>query len=160
MKAFPEGTNLTNLSLPLNLTDQQKIRIGTCAWSFQDWRGVLYPADLPESRWLEFYANYFPAVEVDSTFHAAPAEDTVRRWVEMTPAAFRFTCKLPRQITHTCRLRNCAVGIKLVSPRHRAARTKAPDNPHSAPAFFGPKGWQAGAAQISSATAARFPVCD
>ena len=95
----------------MNLTDQQKIRIGTCAWSFQDWRGVFYPADLPESRWLEFYANYFPAVEVDSTFHAAPAEDTVRRWVEMTPAAFRFTCKLPRQITHTCRLHNCAVEL-------------------------------------------------
>jgi uncharacterized protein YecE (DUF72 family) len=91
----------------LNLTEQQKIRIGSCAWSFQDWRGVFYPPDLPESRWLEFYANYFPAVEVDSTFHATPAEDNVRRWVEMTPAAFRFTCKLPRQITHACRLRNC-----------------------------------------------------
>jgi uncharacterized protein YecE (DUF72 family) len=91
----------------LNLTDQQKIRIGSCAWSFQDWRGVFYPPDLPESRLLEFYANYFPAIEVDSTFHATPAEDNVRRWVEMTPAAFRFTCKLPRQITHACRLRNC-----------------------------------------------------
>src|SRR5206468_1212658 len=25
----------------------------------------------------------------------------------MTPAPFRFTCKLPRQITHVCRLREC-----------------------------------------------------
>jgi uncharacterized protein YecE (DUF72 family) len=91
----------------LDLTDQQKIRIGSCAWSFQDWRGVFYPPDLPESRWLEFYANYFPAVEVDSTFHVAPAEDTLRRWVEMTPANFRFTCKLPRRITHICRLHEC-----------------------------------------------------
>ena len=88
----------------MDLTDQQKIRIGSCAWSFQDWRGAFYPPDLPESRWLEFYANYFPAVEVDSTFHAAPAEDTLRRWIEMTPASFRFTCKLPRRITHICRL--------------------------------------------------------
>jgi uncharacterized protein YecE (DUF72 family) len=91
----------------LDLTDQQKIRIGSCAWSFQDWRGVFYPPDRPESRWLEFYANYFPAVEVDSTFHAAPAEDTLRRWVEMTPAGFRFTCKLPSRITHVCRLHEC-----------------------------------------------------
>ena len=95
----------------MNLADQQKTRIGSCAWGFQDWRVVFYPPDLPESRWLEFYANYFPAVEVDSTFHAAPAEDTVRRWIEMTPAAFRFTCKLPRQITHVCRLRDCAVEL-------------------------------------------------
>src|SRR5205823_4421547 len=42
---------------------------------------------------------------------AAPAEDTVRRWVEMTPATFRFTCKLPRQITHTCLLYDCAVEL-------------------------------------------------
>ncbi len=96
----------------MNLTDQQKIRIGSCAWSFQDWRGVFYPPELPESRWLEFYANYLAAVEVDSTFHAAPTEDIVRRWVEMTPTAFRFTCKLPRQITHIRRLHDCAVELK------------------------------------------------
>jgi uncharacterized protein YecE (DUF72 family) len=92
----------------LNLTDQQKIRIGSCAWCFDDWRGAFYPPDLPESRWLEFYANYFPAVEVDATFHAAPPEQTVLRWVEMTPASFRFSCKLPRHITHICQLRDCA----------------------------------------------------
>ncbi len=97
----------------MNLTDQQKIRIGSCAWSFDDWRGVFYPPDLPASHWLEFYAAHFPAVEVDSTFHAAPTEATVRRWAETTPTGFRFTCKLPRQITHVCRLRDC--GAELIS---------------------------------------------
>jgi uncharacterized protein YecE (DUF72 family) len=92
----------------LNFFDQQKIRIGSCAWNFEDWRDVFYPHDLPPSHWLEFYANCFRAVEVDSTFHAAPAQDTVRRWAETTPATFRFTCKLPRRITHICRLRDCA----------------------------------------------------
>jgi uncharacterized protein YecE (DUF72 family) len=91
----------------LNLLDQQKIRLGSCAWSFEDWRGVFYPHDFPQSHWLEFYSQYFPAVEVDSTFHATPAESTVRRWAEATPAGFRFACKLPRQITHMCRLRDC-----------------------------------------------------
>ena len=110
MKIFGDEKTYWCLS-QLNLTDQQKIRIGSCAWSFQDWRGAFYLPDLPESRWLEFYANYFPAVEVDSTFHAAPAEDIVRRWVEMTPAPFRFTCKLPRQITHVCRLRDCTAEL-------------------------------------------------
>lgn len=95
----------------MNLLDQQKIRIGSCAWSFDDWRGVLYPIDLPEANWLEFYARYFPVVEVDTTFHAPPTEATVRRWAEATPAAFRFTCKLPRQITHVCRLRDCAAEL-------------------------------------------------
>jgi uncharacterized protein YecE (DUF72 family) len=108
----------------LNLTDQQKIRIGTCAWSFDDWRDAFYPHELPESHWLEFYAGHFPAVEVDSTFHAAPTEATVRRWAETTSASFRFTCKLPRQITHICRLRDCAAelisflrAIELLGPK-------------------------------------------
>jgi uncharacterized protein YecE (DUF72 family) len=96
----------------VNLNDQQKIRIGACAWSFDDWRGPFYPTDLPESHWLEFYARYFPAVEIDSTFYSAPAEETIRRWVEATPAAFRFACKLPREITHVCRLRDCTAELK------------------------------------------------
>jgi len=91
----------------LNLTAQQKIRLGTCAWNFEEWRGAFYPVDLPPERWLEFYARYFPAIEVDSTFYHAPTEDTLRRWLEMTPAAFRFACKLPREITHACRLHDC-----------------------------------------------------
>jgi uncharacterized protein YecE (DUF72 family) len=91
----------------LNLTDQQKIRIGTSAWTFDDWRGEFYPADLPQSHWLQFYARYFPAVEIDSTFYGPPSENTVRRWHEMTPAPFRFSCKLSREITHLCRLRDC-----------------------------------------------------
>ena len=92
----------------MNLTHQQKIRLGACAWSFEEWRGAFYPAELPPERWLEFYSRYFPAVEVDSTFYAAPAESTVLRWAESTPASFRFSCKLPRSITHACRLRDCS----------------------------------------------------
>jgi uncharacterized protein YecE (DUF72 family) len=92
----------------LNLTAQQKIRLGSCAWSVEEWRGAFFPHDLPNERWLEFYARYFPAVEIDSTFYHAPSESAVLRWTESTPASFRFTCKLPRHITHACRLRDCS----------------------------------------------------
>ena len=95
----------------MNLTDQQKIRIGTCAWTFPDWRGSFYPSELPESEWLQFYARYLPAVEIDSTFYSVPNENAVRRWVELTPASFRFSCKLPREITHVCKLRDCTAEL-------------------------------------------------
>ena len=91
----------------MNLTDQHKIRIGSCAWSFDEWTDVFYPPDCPHNRWLEFYARYLPAVEIDSTFYSAPPEATVQRWMEITPSHFRFTCKLPREITHERRLRDC-----------------------------------------------------
>jgi uncharacterized protein YecE (DUF72 family) len=95
----------------LNLNHQQKVRLGTCAWSFEEWGGAFYPADMPAERWLEFYANYFPAVEIESTFYNAPSESSVLRWAESTPASFRFTCKLPRAITHACRLRDCSAEL-------------------------------------------------
>jgi uncharacterized protein YecE (DUF72 family) len=95
----------------LNLHHQQKIRLGTCAWSFEEWSGAFYPPDLPAERSLEFYANYFPAVEIDSTFYNAPSEASILRWAESTPATFRFTCKLPRSITHACRLRDCSTEL-------------------------------------------------
>jgi uncharacterized protein YecE (DUF72 family) len=96
----------------LNLSAQQKIRLGTCAWSFEEWQGNFYPADLPTDRWLEFYSRYFPAVEVDSTFYRPPSEEAVRRWAEFTPSTFRFACKLPREITHVRRLRDCSTQLK------------------------------------------------
>lgn len=91
----------------MKLIEQQKIRIGTCAWSFEEWSGPFYPPDWPQNRWLEFYARSFLAVEIDSTFYSAPADLVARRWLDMTPAHFRFTCKLPREITHERRLRDC-----------------------------------------------------
>src|SRR5262249_60885499 len=39
-------------------------------------------------------------------------DDSVRRWPKTPPASFRFTCNLPRQITHICRLRDCATELK------------------------------------------------
>src|SRR5437764_1150848 len=108
---FPRAPIWLTFPSGLNLTDQQKIRIGTCAWSFPDWRGTFYPSELPESEWLQFYARYLPAVEIDSTFYSVPNENAVRRWVELTPASFRFSCKLPREITHVCKLRDCTAEL-------------------------------------------------
>ncbi len=87
------------------LDELAKIKIGTCAWSFEDWRGVFYPPHLPANRWLEFYARHFNAVEVDSTFYHTPAPHVATHWFEVTPPDFTFTCKLPREITHDRKLR-------------------------------------------------------
>jgi uncharacterized protein YecE (DUF72 family) len=84
------------------------IKIGTCAWSFEDWRGVFYPEHLPAGERLEFYARHLPAVEVDSTFYHAPTPHVASHWAEVTPSDFAFACKLPREITHERKLRDCA----------------------------------------------------
>jgi uncharacterized protein YecE (DUF72 family) len=84
------------------------IHIGTCGWSFEKWRGAFYPRDVPHDGWLRYYAQYFDAVEINSTFYAPPSHHVIGRWLNETPEHFRFTCKAPREITHDRRLRSCA----------------------------------------------------
>lgn len=89
------------------------VHIGTCAWSFDDWRGAFYPPSLPPNQWLAWYARFFSAVEIDSTFYATPGAPAVARWLAATPETFRFTCKMPREITHARKLRDCSEPLAL-----------------------------------------------
>ena len=84
-----------------------KVKLGTCAWNFEDWRDVFYPAGLASNQQLPYYAHYLPLVEIDSTFYHTPRLDVVAGWADRTPDDFVFTAKMPKQITHEARLRFC-----------------------------------------------------
>ncbi len=88
------------------------IKIGTCAWTYDDWRGVFYPEHLPAADKLAFYAQHLPAVEVDSTFYHAPKQSVVEHWAAVTPDDFAFACKLPQAITHELRLRDAVKPLR------------------------------------------------
>lgn len=81
---------------------------GSCAWSFDDWRDVFYPHDLPRNRWLEYYARHFPAVEMDSSFYHLPSAATVAHWRELAGPGFLFCPKLPKTLSHDKRLEDPA----------------------------------------------------
>ena len=49
---------------------------------------------------LEFYAQHFAAVEIDSTYYAVPKPELFERMAARTPASFRFTVKAPGSVTH------------------------------------------------------------
>ena len=85
----------------------EKVKIGTCAWSFEDWHGAFYPQHLPTNQRLQFYARFLQSVEIDSTFYAAPAPQVAGHWLDITPDEFVFSAKVPREITHERKLRRC-----------------------------------------------------
>jgi len=82
--------------------------IGTSGWQYRDWRGDFYPAGVPTSRWLEFYATRFPTVENNGTFYRLAAPTTFADWRARTPAGFVMTVKASRYLTHIRRLRDPA----------------------------------------------------
>ncbi len=74
--------------------------LGTSAFSFKDWVGVFYPADLNARDYLKYYSRVFNAVEIDSTFYAIPRAEVVERWKAETAEDFKICTKLPKIITH------------------------------------------------------------
>ena len=92
-----------------------RVWLGTCAWSFDDWRDAFYPHDLPRNRWLEFYAARFRAVEMDSSFHHVPSARTLSHWEELTGPGFRFCPKLPKTLSHEKRLEDPAAEIAMMA---------------------------------------------
>lgn len=85
----------------------QRVLIGTSGWSYDHWRSVFYPSDLPREEWLAFYAQTFPTVEVNSSFYRLPFANMVLGWRRRTPEGFLFAAKFSRQATHVQRLRDC-----------------------------------------------------
>src|SRR5689334_4102966 len=61
------------------------ILIGCSGWSYSDWERAFYPPGMAPAEYLEYYADRFPIVEVDSTFYRVPTPRMVRGWRDRTP---------------------------------------------------------------------------
>lgn len=77
-----------------------RIRFGTSSWSEKAWAGVFYPAGLPPSEQLAFYATQFHSVEADVTYYRVPDRKLVEGWARKTPDGFVLSAKFPRSIVH------------------------------------------------------------
>ncbi len=80
------------------------IHVGTSGYNYPEWRGSFYPAALPASKMLAYYAERFTAVEINYTFYRMPNARTLAGWAAATPPGFVFVLKAPRRITHDRRL--------------------------------------------------------
>jgi uncharacterized protein YecE (DUF72 family) len=88
------------------------ILVGTSGWQYKDWRERFYPKDVPQARWLEYYAEKFATVEVNNAFYRLPARDTFVKWRERTPEDFCVGVKVSRYLTHIKRLKEPAEPVK------------------------------------------------
>jgi len=76
------------------------IKVGTCGYSYEDWRTHFYPAELPKNAMLEFYSQYFETVEINSSYYAMPTAHTMQRIAGKTPPRFGFIVKTNQETTH------------------------------------------------------------
>lgn len=116
----------TRLPNEIGGNDDVVVRIGCSGWSYEHWRGVLYPRSGSTARWLEIYAQSFDTVEINATFYRLPTARTVEGWARRTPDDFLLAVKASRYLTHVKRLRSVVEGMKrmdaCVEPLRRAAK--------------------------------------
>jgi len=56
------------------------VRIGTCGFSYADWKGVFYPEGTKPGDYLRYYATQFDTVELNATFYRLPSLASSRAW--------------------------------------------------------------------------------
>ena len=79
--------------------ESRGILIGIAGWSYDDWKGVVYPVGCRDT--LRAVASLVDLVEINATFYRTPKVEVVSSWVERTAdLATRFTAKLPQDVTH------------------------------------------------------------
>ncbi|HLO01090.1 MAG TPA: DUF72 domain-containing protein [Pyrinomonadaceae bacterium] len=80
-----------------------KIRIGPAGWAYKDWEGIVYPQK-PGAKFdpLEYLAQFFDTIEINSSFYRPFSISTAEAWVRRVGGApdFMFTAKLNRVFTH------------------------------------------------------------
>jgi len=89
------------------MTFVQNVYVGTSGWTYPNWLGSFYPADSKTQHWLQYYARYFRAVEIDSTYYTIPARSVVAGWKDNTPPGFVFAAQVPGVITHQKVMKDC-----------------------------------------------------
>jgi len=93
---------------------KNEVFIGTSGYNYPHWwNGTFYPSDLPQKKWLEFYAEYFNSVELNVSFYRLPKKEVFQGWYKRTPKKFVFAVKGSRFITHIKRLKDCREPVSL-----------------------------------------------
>lgn len=88
-----------------------RLLVGTSGFAYREWKGSFYPADLANKAMLSYYAERFPAVEINNTFYRMPSEGVLAQWSDQVGDDFSFVLKAPQSITHRKRLKNAGEGV-------------------------------------------------
>ncbi len=91
------------------MNSSESIRLGCAGWSLPRAAWPAFPSD---GTHLQRFAQQFSAVEINSSFYRPHRPATYRKWAASVPEGFGFCVKVPRQITHEQRLRDCGAALE------------------------------------------------
>lgn len=110
-----------------DLLGRGSARVGCSGWSYRDWRGLVYPAELSVREWFGYYTLLFDTVELNTTFYRLPTQTAVDQWAAQAPKGFVYALKLGQFGSHRMKLKDAASWL----PNHldRADRLGSSEGP-------------------------------
>ena len=97
---------------------------GTSGFSYDEWKGSFYPADLPAKQRLTYFATRLNTVEINNTFYRTPKASVVAGWREQVSGDFRFVLKASQRLTHIKRLKECAEDLAFALDVYREMQAR------------------------------------
>ena len=88
-----------------------RIRIGIGGWTYEPWRGLFYPSDLPQKRELEYASRQLTAIEINATFYSRQSPKSWAAWAAAVPDGFQFAIKASRYCVTRPKLADAGEGI-------------------------------------------------
>ncbi|HHT9155648.1 MAG TPA: DUF72 domain-containing protein, partial [Candidatus Tripitaka sp. YC43] len=78
------------------------IKLGTSGFSFDDWKGPIYPPKLKKQDMLSYYEKElgFKCLEINSTYYTLPSPKSMEGLAKKTSEDFEFTVKAFKGMTH------------------------------------------------------------
>ena len=87
------------------MDNQAKIYVGTAGWSYKDWEGIVYPAQIKKSLHpVEYLARFVDVIEINTSFYGHIKPEWGKLWCRKSRAVnpdFMFTAKLNKAFTHS-----------------------------------------------------------
>lgn len=125
------------------------LHIGTSGWHYRHWLGPFYPEGTRPGKMLDYYRQYFSAVEINNSFYKLLSPKALEQWRAATPDDFVFTAKGSRFLTHMKKLKDTGQGIERYFERARALGDKL-----QVVVFQLPPRWRCNAERLDSFLAA------
>ena len=87
------------------MSEVSQVYVGTAGWSYKDWDGIVYPAQIKKSQHpVGYLAQYIDMLEINTSFYGHIKPEWGKLWCRMARASnprFVFTAKLNKAFTHS-----------------------------------------------------------
>ena len=93
-------------------TREGAVRVGIGGWTYEPWRKTFYPADLTQSRELDYASRKVTSIEINGTFYRLQKPAVFAKWHDATPGGFVFSLKAPRFIVQRNELASAGTAVE------------------------------------------------